>query len=291
MSEFLMSVLISLAYLISAVMFVVGLKWMSAQQTAVRGNLLGAAGMVLAILVTLLHQGVAGYQFIALGLIAGTVIGASMANQVEMTAMPQLVGLLNSLGGGGSVLVAFSTLFRQTDQPIDTLIAIGISGLIGAITFWGSLVAYARLEEWPQFKKPYALPQQQMINLALLIFDLLLIAFLAMSQNMATQFAYFLLIAIVSSVLGIFIVNPNGSEDMPLVISLMNSYSGVAGAATGFVLDNNALIISGSLVGASGIILTQIMCKAMNRSLRNGLFGVMPGSPIDKEHSAPTADC
>lgn len=276
-----MSALISLVYLISAVMFVVGLKLMSSPRTAVRGNLVGATGMFLAILVTLLDRGVAGYQFIALGLIAGTVIGASMANQVKMTAMPQLVGMLNGLGGGGSVLVAFSDLVHHTNQPIDTLIAVGLSGLIGAITFWGSLVAYAKLEEWPQFKKPYALPQQQMINLALLLFDFLLIAMLTMSQSMAAQITCYVLIAIVSSVLGIFLVNPIGGADMPVVISLMNSYSGVAGAATGFVLDNNALIISGSLVGASGIILTQIMCKAMNRSLSNVLFGVMAGSGSD----------
>ena len=276
-----MSALISLVYLISAVMFVVGLKLMSAPRTAVRGNLVGATGMLLAILVTLLDQGVAGYLFIALGLIAGTVIGTSMANQVEMTAMPQLVGLLNGLGGGGSVLVAFSDLVHHTNQPIDTLIAVGLSGLIGAITFWGSLVAYAKLEEWPQFKKPCALPQQQMINLALLFFVVLLIAFLAMSHSMASQIACYVLIAIVSSALGIFLVSPIGNADMPVVISLMNSYSGVAGAATGFVLDNNALIISGSLVGASGIILTQIMCKATNRSLRNVLFGVMAGSGSD----------
>ena len=273
-----MSAFISLVYLISAVMFVVGLKLMSTPRTAVRGNLVGATGMALAILVTLLDHGVAGYQFIALGLIAGTVIGTSMANQVKMTAMPQLVGLLNGLGGCGSVLVAFSDLVHHTNQPIDTLIAVGLSGSIGAITFWGSLVAYAKLEEWPQFKKPYALPQQQLINLGLLIFDFLLIAILAMSHSMASQITCYVLIAIVSSVLGVFLVNPIGGADMPVVISLMNSYSGVAGAATGFVLDNNALIISGSLVGASGIILTQIMCKAMNRSLSNVLFGVMAGS-------------
>ena len=276
-----MSAIIPLAYLVSAVMFIVGLKLMSAPRTAVRGNLVGAAGMLLAILVTLFDQGVAGYQFIALGLIAGTVIGTSMANQVKMTSMPQLVGMLNGLGGGGSVLVAFSDLLHHTNQPVDTLIAVGVSGLIGAITFWGSLVAYAKLEEWQQFKKPFALPQQQWINLALLFVNFALIGVLAVSQSMSAQIACYLGIAIVSSVLGVFLVSPIGGADMPVVISLMNSYSGVAGAATGFVLDNNALIISGSLVGASGIILTQIMCKAMNRSLSNVLFGVMAGSGSD----------
>jgi len=276
-----MNAIIPLAYLVSAVMFIVGLKLMSAPKTSVRGNLVGAAGMLLAIVVTLFDQGVAGYQFIAIGLIGGTVIGTSMANQVKMTSMPQLVGMLNGLGGGGSVLVAFSDILHHSNRPVDTLIAVGVSGLIGAITVWGSLVAYAKLEEWQQFKKPYALPKQQWINLGLLLIDFALIGALAVSQSMASQIACYVAITLVSSVLGVFLVNPIGGADMPVVISLMNSYSGVAGAATGFVLDNNALIISGSLVGASGIILTQIMCKAMNRSLSNVLFGVMAGSGSD----------
>lgn len=276
-----MSAIIALVYLVAAVMFVVGIKLMSHPRTAVRGNLVGAFGMFLAIAATLVDRGVAGYFFIALGLIAGTVIGTLMAKQVQMTAMPQMVGLLNGLGGGGSVLVAFSDLLHHSNQPIDTLIAVGLSGLIGAVTFWGSLVAYAKLEEWQKFKKPFALPQQQMINLGLLVLDFLIIGILAVSHSMAVQIVCYLAIAIVSSILGIFLVNPIGGADMPVVISLMNSYSGVAGAATGFVLDNNALIISGSLVGASGIILTQIMCKAMNRSLSNVLFGVMAGAGSD----------
>ena len=276
-----MIAIVPLIYLVSAVLFIVGIKLMSAPRTAVRGNLVGAAGMALAIGITLFDQGVSGYLFIAMGLIAGTVIGTSMANRVQMTSMPQMVGLLNGLGGGASVLVAFADLVHHTDQPIDTLIAVGISGMIGAITFWGSLVAYAKLEEWKQFKKPYSLPNQQLINLGLVVLDFLLVGILAFSQSMTTQIFCYVAISIVSSVLGVFLVNPIGGADMPVVISLMNSYSGVAGAATGFVLDNNALIISGSLVGASGIILTQIMCKAMNRSLSNVLFGVMAGSGSD----------
>ncbi len=276
-----MIAIVPLIYLVSAVLFIVGIKLMSAPRTAVRGNLVGAAGMALAIGITLFDQGVSGYLFIAMGLIAGTVIGTSMANRVQMTSMPQMVGLLNGLGGGASVLVAFADLVHHTDQPIDTLIAVGISGMIGAITFWGSLVAYAKLEEWKQFKKPYSLPNQQLINLGLVVLDFLLVGILAFSHSMTTQIFCYVAISIVSSVLGVFLVNPIGGADMPVVISLMNSYSGVAGAATGFVLDNNALIISGSLVGASGIILTQIMCKAMNRSLSNVLFGVMAGSGSD----------
>ena len=138
-------------------------------------------------------------------------------------------------------------------------------------------MAYAKLEEWPQFKKPHSLPSQQLINAGLVGLNCLFIAILASSHNSAIQIACYLGIAISGSFLGVFLVNPIGGADMPVVISLMNSYSGIAGAATGFVIDNNALIIAGALVGASGIILTQIMCKAMNRSLSNVLFGVMAG--------------
>ncbi|MEQ1828403.1 MAG: NAD(P)(+) transhydrogenase (Re/Si-specific) subunit beta, partial [Pirellula sp.] len=194
------------------------------------------------------------------------------------TDMPQLVGLLNGLGGGASVLVAFGDLLNNSHHALDTLIATGLSGLIGAITFWGSLVAYAKLEEWPQFKKPYSLPNQQLINVGLLALNVSLMAILATSHSSGIQIACYIGIVIASSFLGVFLVNTIGGADMPVVISLMNSYSGIAGAATGFVIDNNVLIISGALVGASGIILTQIMCKAMNRSLGNVLFGVMAGS-------------
>jgi H+-translocating NAD(P) transhydrogenase subunit beta len=272
-----MIALVPLVYLISAVLFVVGLKLMSAPKTSVRGNALAALGMLLAIGTTLFDAGVTGYVMIALGLLAGTAIGTIMAQRVAMTSMPQLVGLLNGLGGAASVLVAFADLINSPQHHVDTLIAIGLSGLIGAITFWGSMVAYAKLEEWPQFKKPYSLPNQQWINVGLLLLNVLLIAGLASFDSMAVRIVCYVGIAISSSFLGVFLVNPIGGADMPVVISLMNSYSGIAGAATGFVIDNNALIISGALVGASGIILTQIMCKAMNRSLGNVLFGVMAG--------------
>jgi H+-translocating NAD(P) transhydrogenase subunit beta len=272
-----MSAVLSLIYLLAAVLFIVGLKQMSHPKTAVRGNLLGAVGMLLAILASASERSVTGYVLILLGLIVGSAIGMWMAVKVQMTGMPQLVGLLNGLGGGASVLVAWSDLFHHQNQPVDALIAIGISGLIGAVTLTGSLIAYAKLEEWKQFKKPISLPNQQMINIALVILISLLVIGMSMtSSNLLQQFC-FILIVIASAVLGVFLVNPIGGADMPVVISLMNSYSGLAGAATGFVIDNHALIICGSLVGASGVILTQIMCKAMNRSLTNVLFGVMAG--------------
>lgn len=273
-----MNAFVPFAYLVSAVLFVVGLKLMALPRTAVRGNLLGALGMLLAIVTTFFDRGVSGYWFIILGLAAGTLIGYVMADRVQMTSMPQMVGLLNGLGGGASVLVACSDLLNSPTHPADTLIAIGLSGMIGAVTFWGSLVAYAKLEEWPQFKKPYSLPKQQTINLGLVVFNVMMMLVMATIDDWGIQVMCYVGIAIASALLGVFLVNPIGGADMPVVISLMNSYSGIAGAATGFVIDNNALIISGALVGASGIILTQIMCKAMNRSLSNVLFGVMAGS-------------
>ena len=268
---------IQLAYLLAAILFIFGLKKMSHPRTAVRGNMMGAAGMLVAIIATLMDKSITGYWLIAVGLVVSSAIGMMMATKVQMTAMPQLVALLNGLGGGASILVAWADLIQNAKHETDTLIAIGASGIIGAVTLIGSLIAYAKLEEWKQFKKPKSFPGQQWINLGLLIVTCLLMVPLATSHSMATQVVCYLLIVLLSSVLGVFLVNPIGGADMPVVISLMNSYSGIAATATGFILDNNALIISGSLVGASGIILTQIMCKAMNRSLSNVLFGVMGG--------------
>jgi NAD(P) transhydrogenase subunit beta len=231
--------------------------------------------MLVAIVTTLLDPQVAGYSFIIVGLLIGSLIGAWLALSVEMTSMPQMVGLLNGLGGGASTLVAWADLELNSVQTVDSLIAIGVSGLIGTVTFWGSLVAYAKLQEFKKFRKPFSFPMQPVINGVLLVIGLAAIYWLTnAASDMSQTFAY-LGILIVASVLGVFLVLPIGGADMPVVISLMNSYSGLAGAATGFVINNDALIIAGSLVGASGIILTQIMCKAMNRSLPNVLFGKM----------------
>ena len=271
---------IQIAYLVAAILFIFGLKKMSHPRTAVRGNLWGAAGMLVAILATLLDKSISGYWLIALGLVVSSGIGMMMATKVKMTSMPQMVALLNGLGGGASILVAWADLMHGSHHSTDTLIAIGASGVIGAVTLLGSLIAYAKLEEWKQFKKPKSYPGQQWINLGLLLIICLLIVPLTVSPSMAIQVTCYIAIVCLASILGIFLVNPIGGADMPVVISLMNSYSGIAAAATGFILDNNALIISGSLVGASGIILTQIMCKAMNRSLGNVLFGVMGGESM-----------
>ena len=269
---------ILLAYLASALFFILGLKQMSHPRTAVRGILIAAVGMLFAVVFTFVDPQIAGYNYIMLGLLIGGGIGAYLALSVEMTSMPQMVGLLNGLGGGASTLVAWADLQLGSDQRLDGLIAIGLSGLIGTVTFWGSLVAYAKLEEFKQFKKPFSLPQQPIINGLLACLGIVLIVMLCRSGSDFGQSAWYVGIMLLATVLGLFLVLPIGGADMPVVISLMNSYSGLAGAATGFVIQNDALIIAGSLVGASGIILTQIMCKAMNRSLTNVLFGTMAGS-------------
>jgi H+-translocating NAD(P) transhydrogenase subunit beta len=266
---------IKVIYLIAAVLFIVGLKEMGRPKTAVRGNILGALGMLIAIAVTFLEvEG--NFALIAIGIIIGSAIGVLTSKRIEMTAMPQLVALLNGLGGIASVLVAGAAmrLFRfQEIVNVDEMIATAASGLIGAVTFTGSLVAFGKLQEMKIFWNPWRIPGGTYINAALTIVTLLLSWWLVETQS---ELAYWSVV-VVASVLGVLLVCPIGGADMPVVIALLNSYSGIAAAATGFVLDNYVLIISGSLVGASGIILTQIMCKAMNRSITNVLFGVMDG--------------
>ncbi|MFH1922881.1 MAG: NAD(P)(+) transhydrogenase (Re/Si-specific) subunit beta [Planctomycetota bacterium] len=285
--------LVSLAYLVAAVLFIFGLKGLTHPRTAVRGNLLGAAGMLLAIVVTLVHQEVLGYWLIAIGLVIGSAIGAVLAVRIQMTAMPQLVALFNGFGGGASVLVAGAEMFvlgrklhaeelSASQEGLAGILTAGLlAGFIGGVTFWGSLVAFAKLQEYKAFKKPFDYPYKQPINAALgaIALGLLVLGI----YNPESWWIYWLL-AIVASVLGVTLVNPIGGADMPVVIALLNSYSGLAACATGFVLENSVLIIAGSLVGASGLILTSIMCKAMNRSLVHVLFGVL--GPSEEAASA-----
>jgi H+-translocating NAD(P) transhydrogenase subunit beta len=273
-------VLVELSYILAAVLFIFGLKKMSHPRTAVRGNLLGSLGMLVAIVATLV--GVIRFEYILIGVLIGSVIGAWMALKIPMTAMPQMVGLLNGFGGGASVLVAGAELLRGEVAGVDPnvmLIATAASGVIGAVTFWGSLVAFGKLQELKAFKKPFSLPGQQAINALLLLLALALSGWMVAAAPGQAIWIY-LAIVVVTSVLGLFLVSPIGGADMPVVIALLNSYSGLAACATGFVINNSVLIIAGSLVGASGIILSQIMCKAMNRSLANVLFGVMEAGSL-----------
>ncbi|MBA2115729.1 NAD(P)(+) transhydrogenase (Re/Si-specific) subunit beta [Bremerella alba] len=275
-------IIVNLVYLVAAVMFIFGLKMLAHPRTAVRGNMISSIAMLIAVVVTAYlvfadgNATWAGWLLIGIGLTIGGAIGVFLAVKVEMTQMPQLVALFNGLGGGASVFVASAELLGLTDAEAtpDVMLAIGISGLIGTVTFWGSLVAFGKLQEIDLFEKPLPIPAPQAFNAVLGVVLLVLVAIMA-TTGMGWPF---LLIILCATALGFTLVMPIGGADMPVVIALLNSYSGLAAAATGFVIDNNVLIISGSLVGASGIILTQIMCKAMNRSLVNVLFGTMqPG--------------
>lgn len=265
---------IQLAYLAAAVLFIFGLKGLTHPRTAVRGNLLGALGMLLAVVVTLLDQQITGYWLIVFGLIIGGAAGAVLAVKIQMTAMPQLVALFNGFGGGASVLVAgaFLAAAETSELVTEVLAASAASGLIGAVTFSGSLIAFGKLQEL-KFLDDWKFPQQQMLNAVLGVICLLLALLLVMRPDSA-MLAYWGM-AILALPLGVFLVVSIGGADMPVVIALLNSYSGLAAAATGFVLENTMLIIAGSLVGASGLILTRIMCVAMNRSLVNVLFGTL----------------
>ena len=270
--------MVRIAYLVSAVLFIMGLKQMARPRTAVRGNFLGAAGMLLAVLVTFrdvfAHASNANLWWIFAALVVGSLVGWQLATRVQMTQMPQLVALFNGFGGIASVFVAGSETLRSNQATTDVLVATGLSGIIGAVTFTGSLVAFGKLQELEMFRNPLVLPKGQAINAILALVCLILLLVLATAGSGTA----FWLVVVLASVLGVLLVGPIGGADMPVVIALLNSYSGIAAAATGFVVDNNVLIIAGSLVGASGIILTQIMCKAMNRSLTNVLFGAMDGS-------------
>jgi NAD(P) transhydrogenase subunit beta len=275
--------IISIAYVVATIFFIAGLKGLSHPRSAVRGNLLGAIGMLIAIVATLFHQTIISYQMIIVGIVIGATIGAIFASKIQMTAMPQMVGLFNGFGGGASILVAGAVLVEvawvagvagNSESLLGTLnlqflISTITSGTIGAITFWGSLIAFGKLQGIVT-EKPVRYRGEQFVKILLLavtiFFGVLLV------QNPENLLYYWILCG-VASLLGIFLVIPIGGADMPIVIALLNSYSGIAAAATGFVLDNSILIIAGSLVGASGIILTRIMCKAMNRSLANVLFG------------------
>ena len=264
--------IVNLVYLIAAVLFIFGLKSLSHPRTAVRGNVMGASGMLLAIIITLFDQQIVRYELILVGLVIGASIGVVLATRVALTSMPQLVALFNGLGGAASMLVAGAALeqelFKGTDLGLQFTIASGLSALIGSVTLLGSLVAFGKLQSLIT-ESPVLLPGRHVLNILLGLVSVGLVVWLAIDPSSSVPF--WALVA-VAAVFGITLVVPIGGADMPVVISLLNSYSGLAAAATGFVLENNMLIIAGSLVGAAGLILTRIMSKAMNRSLTNVLF-------------------
>lgn len=280
-----MSTVVAIIYLIASVMFILGLKRLTRVKSARGGNMLSSSAMFLAILATVIDMEAAGqvnYTWIIAGLVLGSAIGALMAVKVQMTSMPEMVAIFNGLGGGASALVATSVLFSDAftkkvsmaeAMHVETGITIFLSVIIGALTFTGSLVAFGKLKGTIS-GQPIIFPGNQVVN-ALIVLGIIGGSVYALTGAADASMTFWVSMGILtlSSLLGILLVIPIGGADMPVVISLLNSYSGLAAAATGFVLGNNMLIICGALVGASGLILTQIMCKAMNRSLANVLFG------------------
>ena len=271
------SALINLAYLAASVLFILGIKGLTHPRTAVRGNLYGATGMLLAVVATLASRevfgaGVQGIGVILAGVVIGGGIGATLALKIEMTAMPQMVALLNGFGGGASVFVAGAALIDASDPTAQMTVATVASGIIGSVTFFGSLVAFDKLQGLVLPGKPIHFSGQQVVNG---LIGLAALGVSAMLVNDPTATGLYWVLVVLASIGGVLLTIPIGGADMPVAIALLNSYSGLAATSTGFVLNNNALIITGSLVGASGLILTRIMCKAMNRSLTNVLTGAI----------------
>ncbi len=269
---------ISAAYLVAAICFILGIRYLAAPRTARRGNLIAAVGMAIAIVATLADEIVEDYWWIAAGVAVGSAIGVVSARRVRMTAMPQMVALFNGVGGGAAALIAVAELHEVPDG-VDTLearTAIGIlfSAIVGSISFAGSLVAFGKLQEILP-GRPITWPGQKVIN------GVAAIAVLGLAIYVAAvdlNEGLFLALVALSLLLGVAAVLPIGGADMPVVISLLNAFTGLAAASTGFVLRNDALIIGGTLVGASGTLLTQLMARAMNRPLRNVLFGAFGGA-------------
>ena len=267
------TILVNFSYILSSMFFIFGLKMLGSPETARRGNLLSSTGMFLAVIVTLLDQSILDFTWIIVGVLIGASIGFFASTLIKMTAMPEMVALFNGFGGIASLLVGTSEYLTGFNFNPATFVAIYLTVLIGGVTFTGSLIAWGKLSEVID-GRPILYRGQQVVNSLLLI--TLLVAGLEMVyfQGLFTQnqFQILLLICILAFTLGVFFVIPIGGADMPVVIALLNSFSGLAACAAGFVILNNVLIVSGALVGASGLILTNIMCKAMNRSLANVLF-------------------
>ncbi|MEE8045591.1 MAG: NAD(P)(+) transhydrogenase (Re/Si-specific) subunit beta, partial [Dehalococcoidia bacterium] len=273
------------AYVIAAILFIVGLKQLGSPATARNGNRMSALAMLIAVVATVVGNDIASWEWILGGALVGSAIGAFSARKVEMTSMPQLVAIFNGFGGAASAVIAAGELIRLIDDGAtiaeDVSITIMVSVIVGGVTLTGSFIAFGKLQGIIS-TRPLLLPIRNVINVALLIGMIASTVWLVTDPGLTP----FLIAAGIALALGILVVIPIGGADMPVVIALLNSYSGIAGAATGFVLGNTVLIIAGSLVGASGLILTRIMTKAMNRSLANvmlGGFGVEDGASAGGE--------
>ena len=274
--------LILIAYIISAILFIIGIKRLGKIDTARQGNFLSAVGMLIAIIATLFMMDAIPLEWVITGIAIGAIIGVVSATKVAMTAMPEMVAIFNGFGGGASALVASAEFFKihggsAANNDTTTLITIMLSVIIGSLTFTGSFIAWGKLQGKIS-GQPITYPGQNMVN-GLILVGMVIFGYLAVTgmssfvaERTEINMLWFPIVIAIGLILGILSVLPIGGADMPVVISLLNSYSGIAAAMTGFVLHNHALIVSGCLVGASGLFLTNIMCKGMNRSLGNVLF-------------------
>jgi len=281
--------IIQLVYLLATGIFIIGIKRLGSPATARSGNQLAALGMLIGVVITLFNQEILSFGYIIAGIVIGSAIGAIAAKKVEMTAMPEMVAIFNGFGGGASALVAWGEFSRTADPSMlggQVLVTIGLSILIGALTLTGSFMAFGKLKGYIS-GNPLTFPGQNIINALLTLGSLVLVVWLAIVPT--SQVVFWLLFGI-ALLLGILTVLPIGGADMPVVISLLNSYSGLAASMAGFVINNNLLIISGALVGAAGLILTNIMCKSMNRTLTNVLFGAFGGDSGSSGGGSPAAD-
>ncbi|HEX3241832.1 MAG TPA: NAD(P)(+) transhydrogenase (Re/Si-specific) subunit beta [Solirubrobacterales bacterium] len=268
-------------YIVAFSLFIIGIKQGTHPTTAKRGNLIAAVGMAVAVVTTLLLDGMGNWGLIALGLGIGTAVGVIASIRVQMTEMPQMVALYNGVGGGAVALIAWSEIRHGIslgeEIPLDELIPILFAAVVGSVSFWGSNIAFAKLQDLIP-TKPLAVPGQQVINGVLLIGILAACISIAVNNDDPNQ-AIFIGILLAAGLLGNLVVLPIGGADMPVVISLLNAFTGLSAAAAGFALDNVALIVAGTLVGSSGTILTMEMATAMNRSVANVLFAGFGGAP------------
>ncbi|MCS7188591.1 MAG: NAD(P)(+) transhydrogenase (Re/Si-specific) subunit beta [Bacteroidia bacterium] len=292
-----MESLIQVAYLFASIAFIIAIKLLNSPSTARLGNLIGALGMLGGIVATLFYKSIIRYEWILIGLVLGSLVGAWLALKVKMTAMPQMVALLNGFGGAASALVASAEAAKElltntlSFLSAFSLTTIGLSIVIGSVTFTGSLIAFAKLQELIS-GRPFLLPAHHYQSLLLFLLSLGATAYFSLTKG---EIAGMYVLSIASFLLGFWITLPIGGADMPVIVAFLNSLSGLAAAATGFVLNNYLLIIAGTLVGASGLILTQIMSRAMNRSLWNVLFGavgaeVSSGGSGDRTVRSTTAE-
>jgi NAD(P) transhydrogenase subunit beta len=282
-----------LLYLVSSVLFILALKGLSSPDTARRGNLFGITGMIIAVVTTLCMPSISNYAFILFGIMIGGILGTGIAQRIQMTAMPQLVAAFHSLVGLAAVLIASAALWSPESYGIGntgslhfgSLLEMSLGAVIGAITFSGSVVAFAKLQGLMS-GKPLRFPAQNTLNLLVAGSMFVLLLLFCFSES---KFA-FTAMALLAFVLGFLLIIPIGGADMPVVVSMLNSYSGWAASGIGFTLGNPLLIITGALVGASGAILSYIMCKAMNRSIFNVIFGGFGASPTASEAAATATD-